>query len=247
MTILAGFAAMTVGLSLGLLGGGGSILTVPILVYLLGLNPKTAIPISLIIVGLGALVGGARHYFKGNVRVREAVAFFPTAMVGAWVGARLALHLSSVIQMVIFGTMTIMAAFSMLRKQREVVSDQQLRLLPLIASGLGVGLLTGIVGVGGGFMIVPALIFFARMPIKYAIGTSLVIIALNSFAGFLGYLGQVAIPWGFTALFSSLVVVGILVGIQISERLNPQQLKSSFAVMLLLVGVFVLYKNFALI
>lgn len=247
MTILAGFAALAVGLSLGLLGGGGSILTVPILVYLLGIDPKTAIPISLIIVGLGALVGGARHYFKGNVRVRETIAFFPSAMVGAWVGARLAIHLSSVVQMVIFGSMTILAAFSMLKKQKDVTSDHQVRLFPLFSSGLGVGLLTGIVGVGGGFMIVPALIFFASMPITYAIGTSLVIIALNSFAGFLGYLGLVTIPWGFTALFSSLVMVGILVGIKTSERLNPQQLKTAFAVMLLLVGIFVLYKNFALI
>lgn len=247
MVTLGYFAAILVGLSLGLLGGGGSILTVPILVYLVGLEPKRAIPISLIIVGLGALTGAFRHYRSGNVQIRPALYFLPSAMAGAWLGAKAAANLSSLIQMAIFGAMTVLAAAAMVRPAPEREAPAEIRPLSLAFSAFGVGLLTGVIGVGGGFMIVPALVFFAGMNIRYAIGTSLVVIALNSLAGFLGYLGVVDIPWGFTLLFAFFVAVGILVGVKVSERMAVASLKRAFASMLFVVGGFVLAKNFAFI
>lgn len=245
MVTLGYFAAILVGISLGLLGGGGSILTVPILVYLVGLEPKRAIPISLIIVGLGALTGAFRHYRSGNVQIKPALYFLPSAMVGAWLGAKVAAHLSSLTQMITFGAMTVMAAAAMVRPAPEREAPAEVKPLSLAISAFGVGILTGVIGVGGGFMIVPALVFFAGMNIRYAIGTSLVVIALNSLAGFLGYLGVADIPWGFTLLFALLVAVGILIGVKISERMPVASLKKSFASMLFIVGGFVLAKNFA--
>lgn len=247
MVTLGYFAAILVGISLGLLGGGGSILTVPILVYLVGLDPKRAIPISLLIVGLGALTGAVRHYRSGNVQLKPALYFLPSAMVGAWLGAKGAAHLSALTQMVLFGVMTVLAAGAMIRPAPEREGQAQIKPVSLATSALGVGLLTGVIGVGGGFMIVPALVFFAGMSIRYAIGTSLVVIALNSLAGFVGYLGTAEIPWGFTLIFALFVSVGILIGVKISERMQAASLKKSFASMLFIVGGFVLAKNFALI
>ncbi len=247
MVTLGYFAAILVGISLGLLGGGGSILTVPILVYLVGLEPKRAIPISLLIVGLGALTGALRHYKGGNVQLKPALYFLPSAMIGAWMGAKGASYLSGLTQMILFGVMTVLAAAAMIRPAPEREGPAIIKPISLSLSALGVGVLTGIIGVGGGFMIVPALVFFAGMSIRYAIGTSLVVIALNSFAGFIGYLGTVQIPWDFTLIFAFFVSIGILVGVKIAERMQPASLKKSFAGMLFVVGGFVLAKNFALI
>lgn len=242
MTMISTIAAISVGLSLGLLGGGGSILTVPILVYLLDYDPKIAIPMSLLTVGVGAFVGGAKYYFKGNIQVSALVSFLPSAMLGAWLGARLSTTISPLFQMVLFGTLTVLAALAMLRKQKDVKNETS-RLPIVIASAFFVGILTGVVGVGGGFMIVPVLVYFANMKMINAVGTSLLIIAFNSFAALIGYIGVVSIPWGFSLAFTTAVVVGIFIGVKLSEHVDEKKLRRLFAFMLLAVGIYILIKN----
>lgn len=242
MTLISILAAIGVGFSLGLLGGGGSILTVPILVYLLDFPPKVAIPVSLFIVGLGALFGALRHHFKSNVQLKAAGAFVPAAMLGAWLGAKVSAFIAPTLQMVIFGVLTVLAAIAMLRpKDKKIKSASNIYIL--LSSAFGVGLLTGIVGVGGGFMIVPVLVYFANMSMIHAVGTSLLIIAFNSFAGFVGYLGMVEIPWSFSLIFAGVVIVGILLGIKASDHIDNTKLKQVFAGMLIVIGVFILFKN----
>ncbi|MEO7473886.1 MAG: sulfite exporter TauE/SafE family protein, partial [Gemmatimonadales bacterium] len=246
---LVGFIlAALVGLSLGLLGSGGSILTVPILVYVLGFGAKTSIAMTLPIVGTTSLVGALRHWRSGNVRVRTALLFGLAAMAGAFGGARLAGYLSGAVQLTILGGVMLVAAVSMFRGRRgaDVAEDQDRRAFaPLLAAatGVGVGTLTGIVGIGGGFLIVPALVLLLRVPMKEAVGTSLLVIAMNSAAGFAGYLGHVVVPWGFMAAFTGVAILGILAGTALVRVVPQQQLKRAFAVSLVGVGLFTLYQN----
>jgi len=247
MTEMIGFAlAVLVGISLGLLGGGGSILTVPLLVYGLGFGAKTAIAMSLPIVGATSLAGAVGHWRAGNVRPRTAVAFGLAAMAGAFAGARLAGLLSGTMQLAILGLVMLGAALSMFRN--GVRSDSGAKhfghgLVPLLAIALGVGVLTGIVGIGGGFLIVPALVLLAGVPMKQAIGTSLLVIVMNSAAGFAGYLGRVAVPWGFVAGFTAFAILGVLAGTALVRAVPQGQLKRAFAVFLVAVALFTLYQN----
>ena len=252
MTVLGFALAALIGISLGLLGGGGSILTVPILVYVLGFEPKPAIAMSLIVVGTAAFVGALRHQRLGNLRARTAFAFGALAMVGAYVGARLAVLLSGATQLVLLGIAMLAAAASMYRsagwepETEQVVHEPRfadLRLGAIAATGLGVGLLTGIAGVGGGFLIVPALVLFAAVPIKQAVGTSLLVIAMNSAAGFAGYVGHVEIPWVFLAGFTMVAILGIGIGTSLVRYVSAAALKRAFAVFLVVMGVFILYRN----
>ncbi len=264
MPLIALVFAAAIGLALGTLGGGGSVLTVPVLVYLLGYDPKVAVPTSLGVVGAASLVGAIRHWRSGRVDLRIATAFGALTMAAAFAGARLALHLPGGVQLVLLAIVTLVAAVLMLRPQRSpasipttsspvetsgaegVVSLLQhvRRLAPV---GLGVGLLTGIIGVGGGFLIVPALVLWGEVPMPTAVGTSLIVIALNCATGLLGYVGHVAIPWGDTALFTAVAVLGSAVGAAVVGGLPPHRLRQIFAVFLLFVGGFVLYRNRALI
>jgi uncharacterized protein len=247
MMELVGFVlAALVGLSLGLLGGGGSILTVPLLVYVLGFGAKTAIAMSLPIVGATSLAGALGHWRAGNVRPRTALAFGLAAMGGAFAGARLAGLLSGTMQLTILGVVMLAAAVSMFRN--GVHSDSGVMhprhgLVPLLAIALAVGILTGIVGIGGGFLIVPALVLLARVPMKQAVGTSLLVIAMNSAAGFAGYLGRVEVPWGFVAGFTGVAILGVLAGTALVRAVPQSQLKRAFAVFLVAVALFTLYQN----
>ena len=199
--------AALIGLSLGLLGGGGSILTVPILVYVLGFEAKEAIAASLVVVGATSLFGALGHWRAGRVRPRTALAFGLVAMLGAFAGARLAGLLSGTLQLAVFAVVMLAAAVSIFRGRAEGDESAPPRPLPLIVlAGLAVGVLTGVVGVGGGFLIVPALVLLARLPMKQAVGTSLVVIAMNSAAGFTGYLGRVPIRWGFLLAFTAVAI-----------------------------------------
>jgi uncharacterized protein len=245
---LVGFVlAALVGLSLGLLGGGGSLLTVPILVYVLGFGAKTAIAVSLAIVGTTSLIGALAHWRAGNVRLRTALVFGAVAMAGAFAGARLATLLSGAVQLTLLGVVMLMAAVAMFRggigRGDAPVGGSGGSLALLLASAFGVGALTGIVGVGGGFLIVPALVLLARVPMKQAVGTSLLVIAMNSVSGFAGYVGRVAVPWGFTAAFTGIAILGILAGTALVRFASQAQLKHAFAVFLVGVGVFTLYQN----
>lgn len=219
MLILGLALAALIGLSLGLLGGGGSILTVPVLVYVLGFAAKPAIAMSLPVVGVTSLVGAALHWRLGNVRVATALTFGVLAMAGAFAGAKLAVFVSGAVQLALLAVVMLAAAVSMLRRTR-VESDAPASPRPalLVPVALGVGVLTGLVGIGGGFLVVPALVLLARVPMRMAVGTSLLVIAMNSASGFAGYVGTVHVDWGFLAGFTAAAVAGALVGAALVAR-----------------------------
>lgn len=248
--VLLGYAlAALIGLSLGLMGGGGSILTVPIFVYVLGFDPKLAIAMSLPVVGGTSLVGAIGHWKSGNVNLRTAALFGAIAMVGAYAGARLAIFLSGGFQLALLAIVMLAAAVSMYRSARRDTTaatpptERSMAIGLLVPVALAVGLLTGIVGIGGGFLVVPALVVLARVSMKQAVGTSLLVIAMNSVSGFAGYLGQVTLPWGFMAGFTAVAVAGILAGTYLVRFVSQAALKQAFAAFLVVMGAFILYKN----
>lgn len=252
--ILGLFLAILVGISLGLLGGGGSILTVPIFVYILGWEPKVAIAASLAVVGITSLFGVIPHHRQGNLNYRLAAIFAGVAMMGAYLGAKLSVFFSGAAQLILFAMVMAVAAFFMLKPKNKTESDSEEvstghrpPLIVIILGGFATGVLTGLVGVGGGFMIVPALALLARVPMKIAVGTSLLIIALNSFVGFVGYLGLVSVPWRDLLLFSMFAVVGIFIGSQLAKIVPAQSLKKLFGIFLIIMSFFVFYKNIELI
>jgi hypothetical protein len=249
MNLLGLALAALIGLSLGLLGGGGSILTVPILVYVLGFGAKESIAMSLGVVGTVSLFGSLSHWRAGNVNLRMALLFGLFAMAGAFAGAKLAAFVSGAVQLTIFAGVMLAAAVSMFRRGGSATTEAEgeaPRSLPLLATaavGVGVGVLTGLVGVGGGFLIVPALVLLARVPMKQAVGTSLLVIAMNSASALTGYLGQVRVPWGFMALFTAVAIAGTFVGTYLVRLVSAAQLRRAFAGFLVLMGGFILYKN----
>jgi uncharacterized membrane protein YfcA len=241
--------AILIGLSLGLMGGGGSILTVPILVYVLDYSPKDSIALSLAIVGVTSLFGSIAHFRNKNINFKVAGIFGPIAMIGTYLGTKLSVYLSGSTQLIIFAVVMLIASFFMFKGRKEVdeksLDKETFKYFTILIIGIFVGILTGIVGVGGGFMIVPALVLLANIPMKKAIGTSLIIISLNSFTGFLGYLDEVAIDWSFLLKFSSFAVIGIIIGSYLVKYIPQQKLKKAFSVFLVVMGVFILYKNHA--
>lgn len=251
MLLLGYSLAALIGLSLGMLGGGGSILTVPIFVYVLGFDPKLAIAMSLPVVGGTSLVGAASHWKAGNVDLRVAALFGLAAMGAAFVGARLAVFLSGKVQLTVLAIVMLVAALSMFRNARRsraalaVSSDapKVASLGLLIPVALAVGMLTGLIGIGGGFLVVPALVLLGRVPMKQAVGTSLLVIAMNSASGFAGYMGRVLIPWNFVLGFTGIAALGILAGTYLSRFVSQGALKQAFSVFLLFMGAFILYKN----
>lgn len=238
--------AILIGLSLGLLGGGGSILTVPVLVYALKMDPKQSIALSLAIVGMTSLIGSIGHFKAKNINLKVAAIFGPVAMAGTFLGAKLSVFLSGATQLILFAIVMLIAAFFMFRgnSNNEVnVENSKLNIPLIVAEGIFVGILTGLVGVGGGFMIVPALVLLANIPMKKAVGTSLIIIALKSFAGFIGYLDKVTIDWVFLGQFTIFTIIGIIAGSYLVRFIPAQKLKKSFAIFLVIMGIFILYKN----
>lgn len=246
--------AALIGLSLGLLGGGGSILTVPVFVYVLGFGAKEAIAMSLAVVGAVSLFGAFSHWRAGNVKLRIALLFGSVAMVGTYLGARLAVFFSGAAQLSLFALVMLVAAFFMFRGESEGPIPVGASAHPapgaapmpwrwIVLEGLAVGLLTGLVGVGGGFLIVPALVLLGKVPMKQAVGTSLLVITMKSAAGFVGYLDQVEIAWGFMAAFSVVAVGGILLGTWLVRFVPHHALQRAFAVFLVVMGGFILYQN----
>lgn len=244
MAILGLFLAALVGVSLGFLGGGGSILAVPILVYVVGMPPKTAIAASLLVVGATSLVGASRHWRAANVDVRTALIFGLISMGGSYAGGIIAAHVSDTFQLVLFAIVMLGASLSMLRSRNEETVAATIVCLPLvIAAAAGVGLLTGVVGVGGGFLIVPALVLFAALPMQRAVGTSLLVIAMNSASGFVAYAGTVHTDWGYLTLFAALAIVGVFAGSTIVPHVSTSALKRTFAVFLIVVAGFILVQS----
>lgn len=250
MQIVGYAAAIVIGLALGLMGGGGSILTVPVFVYLLGLGAKVSVAMSLAVVGVVSLFGAASHWRHGNVDVRLALIFGSVAMVGTFGGAYLARFVSGTFQLILFSVVMLGAAVFMFLDQTpdsppdERAPTVSLRKLPLIAAeGIAVGVLTGLVGVGGGFLIVPAMVLMSKVPMKKAVGSSLLVIAMKSAAGFYEYTNQVEVDYLFIGGFSTLAVVGIVAGSQLVEHIAQETLKKGFAVFLVVMGVFMLLKE----
>jgi len=254
MVDLLGYGlAAVMGVVLGTLGGGGSILTVPILVYVLGYDPKQAIGMSLAVVGVTSAVGAIGHRHAGNVRLRRAAIFAASGVAGTLAGARLATLVSGPVQLTLFAIVMLLAAGFMLRGSREPAGGADAAALPRRSflltgvDGLAIGVLTGLVGVGGGFLIVPALVVLGRLPMHQAVGTSLAVIAINALTGFIGYLDQIAVDWGFMLGFTACAVAGILAGSRLAGRIPARTLRRAFAVFLLLMGSFMLYRNRAVL
>ena len=250
--IVLGYAlAAVVGLSLGLMGAGGSILTVPIFVYALGFDPKLAIAMSLPVVGATSLVGAAGHWKAGNVDFRTTASFGAIAMIGSYIGARLSVLFAGAVQLTLLAVVMIIAAVFMFRAAAgqedisPVATDARSgpSLALLLPVAIGVGLLTGLVGTGGGFMVVPALVLLARVPMRQAIGSSLLVIALNSVAGFAGYSTTVSVPWTFLFGFTAIAIGGIIAGTYLVQFIAQRTLKRGFAVFLMLMGAFILYQS----
>lgn len=251
MAVLGLLLAILMGLTLGLLGGGGSTLAVPILKYVMDFGAKEAIASSLAVVGVTSLSGAAEHWRKGNVRLQVVLLFGLSATVGAYLGAKyLADFFSGTAQLLLFGTVMLVAALFMFRENGTDEDQDEPGETPtvktaflLLALGVSVGALTGLVGVGGGFLIVPALVLLVGMPMKVAVGTSLLVISMNSASGFVGYLGKVNIPWLLVMLFIALAVVGSFAGTYLMRFVPQDTLRRIFAAFLVAMAVFILYQN----
>ncbi|MBL8742402.1 MAG: sulfite exporter TauE/SafE family protein [Myxococcales bacterium] len=249
MTTLAlGVAlAVLIGVSLGLLGGGGSILTVPILVYVLGLPPHEAIATSLFVVGVTSLAALVPHAREGRVRWKMGALFGVASMVGAYGAGRVAKLIPAVALLLLFGAMMLVTAIAMMRKGAADPKEQQsageqgdLPYLVIALEGLVVGAFTGLVGAGGGFLVVPALLLLGRLPMRQAVATSLMVIAMKSFAGFAGYLSTTPIDWRIAAMIATAAVIGSFLGAGFAGRVRQDLLRRGFAWFVVTMAVFIL-------
>jgi uncharacterized membrane protein YfcA len=261
--IIGYFAALLIGVSLGLIGGGGSILTLPILTYMFQIDAKTGTAYSLFIVGATALVGGLRLAKQGMVEYKTLVVFAIPALASVYVTRaylvpRIPDHLftlggfevtGDIGIMLFFALIMLLASFSMIRgRKNEQVQDSEISYnYPMIlVEGILVGLVTGVVGAGGGFLIIPALVILAKLPMKMAVGTSLMIIAVKSLIGFLGDLGNPqigmgqGIDWPFLLIFTGIALLGIFVGIYLSKFISGAKLKKGFGWFVLVMGIYIL-------
>jgi uncharacterized protein len=250
MSHLVGYAlAALIGVTLGMLGGGGSILTVPVFVYVMGIAAKDAIAMSLPVVGTTSLVGALGHWQEGNVDWPAVGVFAPLAMLGALAGARVAAFLSGTFQLLLLGIVMLAAGFLMLHPRAAEAGGPRLPLTGrrrhavLAAAGLGVGILTGLVGVGGGFLIVPALVVFVGVPMRRAIGTSLLVISLSTTAALVGYRAHASIAWQVVGVFTLLAVAGALAGTRAVRWVSATALRRAFGVLVLAVAALVLFEN----
>lgn len=249
--MLAWIGALFIGVTLGLLGSGGSILTVPVLTYVVGQETKVAIAGSLMIVGIISLFSVVPYARQKLVKWRTVIIFGLPGMLGAVLGAWLAHFVSDALQMLVFSVLLLAASYLMFKpiELNDADNEHEERAMVKIAiDGFIVGAVTGLVGVGGGFLIIPALVLLGGLSMRLAVGTSLVIIAIKSFAGFIGYLSvlealNLNVDWQIIWIFSIIGIVGGWLGHKISNQVNQDQLKRGFAIFLVLMGTFILYKN----
>jgi hypothetical protein len=244
--------ALLIGLSLGLLGSGGSILTVPVLAYVLGRPEKLAIVESLAIVGAIAAVGAVQYAYAKRVAWRVLLLFAPTSIVGALGGAWIAGFVDGAVQLLVFGFVMLGASVMMWKRSRPANDRSEAqpahdaervkpKILPLAAQGLVVGLMTGFVGVGGGFLIVPALVLFSKLDMQRAVGTSLALITINALSAFLGYQGELdpqtqPLDWSTIGLFIAIGTLGSVAGRRLNEKINQRALKRGFSVFLVVMA-----------
>jgi uncharacterized membrane protein YfcA len=242
--------SLLIGLSLGLIGAGGSIITVPVLVYALEVEPHRAAGMSLAIVGTTSLFGAGLHFRRGNVRAKTGLLFGASGVVGAFAGAQLTHLLSPAALLTIFAALMLGVAIRMLTHDAGGESNgavHEPRRAKAVLAGVVTGTLTGFLGVGGGFLIVPALVLFAGLAMKQAVATSLVVIALNCAAGLAGHLGQGSFDAPMTLAVTALAVAGMFGGVAISHRLPSRELRRGFAVFVILVAVFLFARNLPLL
>jgi uncharacterized membrane protein YfcA len=231
MIALSVALAVIVGVSLGLLGGGGSILTVPLLAYVAGLEPKHAIATSLLVVGVTSAVGAITHARAARVHWRVAVLFGVAAMAGAYAGGRLARFVPATVLMLAFAAIMIAAAVAMLRGRKNTTGaggSHTLSMVKIAALGSAVGTISGLVGAGGGFLLVPALALLGGLAMPVAVGTSLVVIAMQSLAGLAGHLASEHIDWRLAAMVTAAAVIGAVIGGRLTALVRPAALRQAF-------------------
>lgn len=248
LIIIALALAALVGVSLGLLGGGGSILTVPILTYVLGMEPREGIAASLFIVGTTSAVSMIGHAKTGRVRWKTGALFGVAGMIGAFGGGLLGGFIPGAVLMILFAIMMIVTATAMIRGRkdhgsRSGVADHPRSILRILIDGLLVGIATGLVGAGGGFLIVPALNLLGGLPMAVAVGTSLLVIAMKSFAGLGGYLFSVQLNWPIVFAFTATAIAGSFAGVALAGRIPERALRTGFGVFVLVMGAFVLVQE----
>ncbi len=263
MELLGYVSSIVIGISLGMIGSGGSILTVPVLVYLMNINPLLATTSSLFIVGTTSLVGGLRAYSKKLVDFRAVTEFGIPSIFSIFITRHYLLPAlpeqmfnigkevvtRDIFLMVIFAILMMLASYSMIRnKNNEAVKpvtekDRHNKALPLILLGLGVGVVTGLLGAGGGFLIIPALVLFLRLPMKMAVGTSLLIIAINSLFGFLFSLKQFEYNWTVLLVFTLLAIAGLFIGGKLADKIPNASLKKGFGWFILIMGFYIIVKE----
>ncbi|MFD5463869.1 sulfite exporter TauE/SafE family protein [Kitasatospora sp. NPDC127059] len=245
MITLAIAASLLIGVLLGILGGGGSMLTVPILVYLAGQDTKQAITTSLFVVGVTSIAGLISHARVGRVRWRTGTLFGLAGMVGAYAGGRAAAYIPDTVLLIAFALMMLATAAAMLRGPRKTAKqvDGEPPLHRLLLQGLVVGAVTGILGAGGGFLIVPALALLAGLPMGIAIGTSLLVIAMNSFAGLAGHISGAHLDWNLALAVTAAAVLGSLIGGRYAGRIPQHTLRTGFGWFVIAMGLFVLSRQ----
>ncbi len=263
---IAGYiASLFIGISLGLIGGGGSILTVPVLVYLFSINPVLSTSYSLFIVGSTSLIGAINNYRKDLVKVKIALLFGISSITTVFLTRKFVIpHIPenlftignytishALITMVLFAGLMIMAAKAMIQNGNSEVNENEkdfrkINLPKLLSYGIAVGLATGILGAGGGFLLIPTLVIFVGLPMKEAVGTSLLIIALNSLIGFTGDLGHFTIDWLFLLKITSIAIAGIFIGGYFAKKINGDKLKKAFGWFVLLMGIYIIVKEILL-
>jgi uncharacterized membrane protein YfcA len=261
MEFVGYLASIVIGISLGLIGGGGSILTVPVLVYLFRIDAVLATSYSLFIVGTTSVIGSVTYFKKGLVNIKTAIVFgIPSILAVFLTRAFLVpaiplevlqvgdfLITKSILLMLLFAVLMIFASYSMIKKQKikvEKIEQPQVFNYPMILlEGMVVGVLTGLVGAGGGFLIIPALVVLSKLPMKEAIGTSLVIIAAKSLIGFFGEHSGAMIQWVFLSKVTLFAIVGIFIGITISKKIDGAKLKPAFGWFVLVMGIYILLKE----
>lgn len=257
MEILGYVGALFIGLVLGLTGGGGSILTVPILVYLMSINPVTATAYSLFIVGTTSTFGAIQNYRKDLVDIKNGFIFAIPSFIAVYLTRKYIvpeipkviiespiLITKDTFLMLFFAVIMVFGALSVLKKKSQNTNSEEKRNLILIGiQTFTIGIIIGLVGAGGGFLIIPSLILFAKLPMRKAVGTSLFIIAMNSLVGFIGDVQNLEIDWLFLLTFSAISVVGIFIGMYLTKYTNESQLKKIFAYFVLVMAAIILLKE----
>ena len=261
MEIIGYIASLLIGISLGLIGGGGSILTVPVMVYLFGLQPLLATSYSLFVVGSTSLVGAYNNFRKGFVNIKAALLFGASSIVTVFLTRKFIVPVipktiitiggvtitEELLTMVLFAVLMLVASISMIRKRKVAVEEAEchecIRFDKLVFYGIAIGLVTGFLGAGGGFLLIPALVLLLKLPMKKAVGTSLMIIALNSLIGFTGDLGHFSIDWFFLLKITAIAVTGIFIGGAISKKIPGDKLKKGFGWFVLVMGIYILLKE----